>query len=59
MYYNEPKELADRAKVIIGAISAGNNSPLLKSELSQINDEFLKIGAIDKTLREKMYNWFK
>ena len=37
-------------------MAAGNNSPILKNDLSQINDEMLKIGAIDKTMHGKMYN---
>jgi len=34
-------------KVIVGSMIAGNNSPVLTNDLSQINDELLKIGAID------------
>lgn len=56
MYYQHPKQLADRMKVIIGSMIAGNNSPVLKNDLSQINDELLKIGAIDKSHHEKLYN---
>ena len=41
-------------KVIIGSMIAGNNSPVLKDDLSQINDELLKIGSIDKTHHEKL-----
>ena len=54
-YYNEPKHLADRMKILIGSMAAGNNSPVLKNELSQINDEMLKIRAIDKSMHEKLY----
>ena len=46
MYYQDPKQLADRMKVIIGSMIAGNNSPVLKNDLSQINDELLKIGQL-------------
>ena len=46
VYYNKPKQLADRMKILIGSMAAGNNSPVLKNDLSQINDEMLKIGAI-------------
>jgi len=56
MYYQDPKQLADRMKIIIGSMIAGNNSPVLKNDLSQINDELLKTGAIDKTMHEKLYN---
>ena len=55
VYYNKPKQLADRMKILIGSMAAGNNSPVLKNDLSQINDEMLKIGAIDKTMHEKLY----
>ena len=54
--YQDPKQLADRMKIIIGSMAAGNNSPALKNDFSQINDELLKIGAINKSLHEKLYN---
>lgn len=56
MYYQDPKQVADRMKIVIGSMIAGNNSPVLKNDLSQINDELLKIGATDKSLHEKIYN---
>ena len=59
VYYNEPKQLADRIKILIGSMAAGNNSLILKNDLSQINDEMLKIGAIDKTMHEKLYKKYK
>ena len=55
VFYNEPKQLADGMKIIIGSMAAGNNPPVLKNDLSQINDEMLKIGAIDITMHEKLY----
>ena len=54
-YYNDPNQLADRMKVLIGSIAAGNNSPLNINDLSQINDELLRIGAIDGSLHEKFF----
>ena len=54
-YYNDPNQLADRMKILIGSIAAGNNSPLSINDLSQINDEVLRIGAIDQSLHEKFF----
>ena len=54
-YYNNANELADRMKVLIGSIAAGNNSPVLKNDLSQINEELLRINTIDQGLHEKFY----
>ena len=54
-YYNNANELADRMKILIGSIVAGNNSPLIRNDLSQINDELLRINAIDRSLHEKFY----
>ena len=54
-YYNDPKQLADRMKILIGSIAAGNNSPIILNDLSQINDELLRIDAIDRTLHEKFF----
>ena len=56
VFYNNPNELAERMKVLVGSMAAGNNSPVLRNDLSMINDEFLKIGAIDKTTHEKFYD---
>ena len=36
-------------------MAAGNNSLVFRNDISQINDELLKIGAIDKNLHEKFY----
>ena len=55
VYYNDPNELAERMKILVGAMAAGNNSPVIKNDLAMINDEFLKIGAIDQTIHEKFY----
>ena len=54
-YYNNANELADRIKILIGSIAAGNNFPVLRNDLSQINDELLRINAIDRSLHEKFY----
>ena len=58
VYYNNPNELAERMKILVGSMAAGNNSPVLKNDLSMINDEFLKIGAIDKTIHETFYDTY-
>ena len=55
VFYNNPNELAERMKILVGAMAAGNNSPVIKNDLSMINDEFLKIGAIGPTIHEKFY----
>ena len=54
-YYNNANELADRMKILVGSMAAGNNSPVLKNDLSQINDELLRINAIDQSMHEKFY----
>ena len=54
-YYNNANDLVDRMKILIGSVVAGNNSPLIRNDLSQINDELLRINAIDKSLHEKFY----
>ena len=54
-YYNDPNQLADRMKILVGSIAAGNNSPLILNDLSQINDELLRIGAIDSSLHQKFF----
>ena len=56
MYYQDPKQLEDRLTILVGSMNAGNNIPVLKNDLSQINGELLRIGATDKTMHEKLYN---
>ena len=55
VYYNDPNELAERMKILVGSMAAGNNSPVIRNDLAMINAEFLKIGAINKTTHEKFY----
>ena len=50
-----PSQLVRRMKILVGSMIAGNNSPVLKNELSQINNNLLKIGAIDNVLHEKLH----
>ena len=54
-YYNDPNQLADRMKILVGSMAAGNNSPLIRNDLAQINDELLRIGAIDSSLHQKFF----
>ena len=54
-YYNDPKNLLERMNILMGSIQAGNNSPVIKNDLSQINDELLRINAIDSSLHERFY----
>ena len=54
-YYNNANDLVDRMKILIGSVVAGNNSPVIRNDLSQINDELLRINAIDRSLHEKFY----
>ena len=42
-------------KILIGSMAAGNNSPVLRNDLSQINDELLKIQAIDQSMHENVF----
>ena len=32
VYYNNPNELAERMKILVGSMAAGNNSPVLKND---------------------------
>ena len=54
-YYNNPTTLLDRVEVLIGTMDAGNNNPALKNDLSQIIDELLRIGEINKATHERFY----
>ena len=34
VFYQDPKQLTDRMKILIGSMAAGNNSPVLKNDVS-------------------------
>ena len=40
---------------MIGDLNAGNNSPVLKNDISMINDELLRIDAISSDQHEQLY----
>ena len=54
-YYNDPNQLADRMKILVGSIAARNNSPVIRNDMAQINDELLRVGAIDQSLHQKFF----
>ena len=54
-YYNDPNQLADRLKILIVGIVAENTSPVIRNDMAQINDELLRIGAIDQSMHEKLF----
>ena len=41
-YYNNAKEFADRIKILVGRIVIGNNSPVIRNDLSQLIDHYMK-----------------
>ena len=55
MYYNNAEQLADRLKILTGSLKAGNNSKFIRNDISQINDELLRIDPIDKSVHAKLY----
>ena len=55
MYYSDPNQLVNRMKILVGSIIAGNNSKVVKNDLSVVNDEMLKVGLIDKNMYEALY----
>ena len=54
-YYNDPQNLVERMNILIGSIQVGNNSPVIKNDLSQINDKLLRINVIDQSLHQRFY----
>ena len=52
--YSDPDEAANRLHVLLGEISAGNNNPQLKNEISQLSDYLLKDGHISPADHKKL-----
>ena len=46
IYYNNPQQLIDRLKLLIGSKKAGNTNPEIDNEIIGISDELIKKGLI-------------
>ena len=54
-FYNDAEDLLSLLELIIGSIDAGNANSKMKNRGMAILDELLKLGAISKDQREKLY----
>ena len=52
---SDPKKLAKRLEIIVGSLNAGNNSRILKNDLTLINNELYRIGAITKEMHDALF----
>ena len=55
---SDPNKLAKRLEIIVGSLNAGNNSRILKNDLTLINDELYRIGAITKEMHDALIKKF-
>ena len=55
---SDPNKLAKRLEIIVGSLNAGNNSRILKNDLTLINNELYRIGAITKEMHDAMVKKF-
>ena len=55
---SDPNKLAKRLEIIVGSLNAGNNSRILKNDLTLINNELYRIGAITKEMHDAMFKKF-
>ena len=46
IYYNNPQQLIDRLRLLVGSKRAGNTNPEIDNEIIGISDELLKKGII-------------
>ena len=53
-----PNQLAKRLEIIVCSLNAGNNSRILKNDLTLINDELYRIGAITKEMHDALIKKF-
>ena len=56
--YSKPEDLIKRIDILLGAAAAGNTSHVITNDLSMVNDELLKIGAIDQDMHRKFYDMY-
>ena len=55
---SDPNKLAKRLEIIVGSLNAGNNSRILKNDLTLINNELHRIGAITKEMHHALVKKF-
>ena len=55
---DDPNNLAKRLEIIVGSLNAGNNPRILKNDLTLINNELYRIGAITKEMHDEMVKKF-
>ena len=55
---SNPNKLAKRLEIIVGSLNAGNNSRILKNDLTLINNELYRIGAITKEMHDALIKTF-
>ena len=55
---SDPNKLVKRLEIIVGSLNAGNNSRILKNDLTLINNELYRIGAITKEMHDAMVKKF-
>ena len=55
---SDPNKLAKRLEIIVGSLNAGNNSRILKNDLTLINNELYRIGAITKEMHHALVKKF-
>ena len=51
---SDANKLAKRLEIIVGSLNAGNNSRILKNDLTLINNELYRIGAITKEMHDSL-----
>ena len=51
---SDANKLAKRLEIIVGSLNAGNNSRILKNDLTLINNELYRIGAITKEMHHAL-----
>lgn len=55
IYYKDTKELANRLKILLGEIEAGNNNVDIKNEAMEIMDTLLEHKVIDRGSYKELY----
>ena len=55
---SDSNKLAKRLEIIVGSLNAGNNSRILKNDLTLINNELYRIGAITKEMHHALVKKF-
>eukprot|EP00732_Lithocolla_globosa_P000004 Lithocolla_globosa_v1_NODE_1_length_16663_cov_42.954359.p4 type:complete len:408 gc:universal NODE_1_length_16663_cov_42.954359:4395-5618(+) len=58
VFYTTPSKLKERLEILVGSVNAGNDSNLVKQEISKVIDALLELGTINQQQHKAILNQY-